>query len=199
VVAVLAVGAYFFATHYHGANHVPDSFIEARTRGGRLAQEITDLSKEVRDDLKKIQGLESAGKFKDAQVILDGIKTDNETIKADTVDLSGHLTTMAKAVADIENTAAQPLAFAAVSTDVEIMDHVVTYNSNLDELIGLLTARFAGKAADRKRIDDLVKQINEEVDTINGLNTQATDKLKQFDDTIRAATASSSEAPTSTK
>ncbi len=188
-VALLVIGGYFFVTRYHGANHVPDSFIEARTRGGRLAQEITDLSKKVRDDLKKVQELERAGKFKDAQTILTGITDDNATIKADAVDLSSYLTTMAKAVADIENPTARSLAFDAVSIDVEIMQHVVTYNSSLDELTGLLTVRFQGKAVDRKRIDELVGQINSEVDTINGLNTQATDKLKQFDEAIRTSTA----------
>jgi len=186
-VALVAVGAYFAITYSSTSNDVPVLFAEARSSAGRAAQEITDLSKQVRDDLNKVQELQRKGNIKEARAALADIQSRNETIKRDASQLSTDLTTMAQSIADIGDGDAQPLALEAVTIHVEIMKYVVTYNEDLEELTGLLETRFQGKAVQQKRIDELVKRINDAVDTINGLNTQATEKLRSFDDAIRAS------------
>jgi cell division protein FtsL len=185
-VAVVAVVVYFGITARQASHSVPAAFTDARAEAGRASQEISDLSRQVRDDLNKTQALEHQGKIAQAKPLLDDIDKTNTTIKNDTVTLSNNLTIMAKAVPDIGDRGAQPLALDAIKTDLQIVSDVISYNTDVGDLVGMLQDRLQGKKVNETRIDDLVKHINDEVDTINKLNTTATNQLQRFDTAIRS-------------
>lgn len=185
-IALIVLAVFFGVARYRSAHRVPQAFVEARDAGGKQAQEITDLSKKIRDDLERVRELESAGKSAEALTLLGEIEKTNTIIRTDASELSSQLTKMAEAVNSIGNKNAQPLAFDAIRAHLTIVARVVNYNDDLGELVELLTARAAHKPANQNDIDQLVRKINTEVEVINGLNTQATEKLTAFDETIRS-------------
>lgn len=181
---VLIVG-YFGITRYLSTHAVPGEFRTARAEGGQYAQEITDLSKEVRDDLVIVREREQKGQFKEAAELLVGVKERNNTMKDNALELAKRLTAMAQSTQDIRSEEAQPIALDALAIHLKMIQRTINYNKYLTELTGLLEKRFQGQAVDQKRIAQLIQQINDEVDAVNDLNGQATRKLEKFDETIR--------------
>jgi len=186
-IAIVIVLGYFGIARYRATHRVPAEFSTARAAGGNDAQQITDLSKQVRDDLNQLQDLQHKGQYKEAQKLLTDIETKNATLKTVSLDLATQLATMAQSVSGISNKDVQALALDALNVHLKMISQVVEYNAHLGELTGLLSAKLQYHMASQQRIDELVKQINTDVDAVNGLNTQATEKLKAFDDAIRAA------------
>jgi hypothetical protein len=184
-VAIVLIGGFLGFTAYRAAHAVPGEFKTARAEGGHYTQEITDLSKQVRDDLNIVHDRELKGQFKEGAALLADVQNRNATIKNDALELAKRLTTMASSADKVRNEAAQPLILDALSVHLKMIQNVIDYNASLAELADLLEERFQGKPVDQKHINELISKINDEVNAVNDLNTQATGKLQQFDDAIR--------------
>ena len=68
VFLLLLVGGYFVGKGVFSGNTVPPEFEAARLRGALIAEAIVGLSRQSTEALAKINELDSAGKFEEAEI-----------------------------------------------------------------------------------------------------------------------------------
>lgn len=177
-VAVVFVG-YFFSPFSTAT--VPQEFIDGRDAAAVHAQDVVSLLKETGNNLRKIQGLEQQGKYKDALQIVYYEIEKNRTVTEKALALTGDLEKMAKAVPDIEPSRARETALVAISSEVMLVTTLNGYiNNDLSRLLQLLGDRLLGRSGDIEALNRMVDAMNVKTDSINNLNNQFTQLMEEF-------------------
>lgn len=182
VAAVLFLGGLAVQYLFLEPIFVPKDFSDARQRGTDIAQTIVRLTSDSLVDLSRIS---QAEKNEDFQQIIDLVAkalTNNAQARAEAVRLSATLEVMAKTMPQISPWRARDLATEALSYEVSLINHLITYNDYLNQLLQLLQKNFnAGQNGSHDAIVDWLNRINEEGEAINTLNKKFNDTMVKFD------------------
>jgi hypothetical protein len=176
---VTAFAAYLIWSYFNAS--VPDSFANARQSAWIYARTIADSVKDTPKNLETIQALERQGKDQEALTLLVTEAQKNAVAQDAALKLSTELETMAKGIPDIRPEKAAQAALVAISSETALIYKLVSYNSYLNNLLGLLRDRLTGKLSGVQKINQVVDSINAEIDSINRLNAQFVDYMENFD------------------
>lgn len=176
--AVIFAGkAMFFSAQY-----LPDDFINARTQGANIAEEIVAQSNYSAELLKTLSKLDRNKQYKTALAIVSQEISKNQEANKKATKLSSQLEQMAHLVEDIKPYQARQLATEALSSEVALVSRLINYNAYLSLLYSVLQNKFqSGSSSSNGEVQQLVNNINEEVRMINELNKRFNDSFGAFD------------------
>ena len=177
--AIIIVGkAVFFSTEY-----LPADFVNARTQGANIAEEIVAQSNYSAELLKTISQLDRNRKYQSALDIVSQEISKNQEANKKATKLSAQLEQMARLVEDIKPYQARQLATEALSSEVVLVSQLISYNAYLSLLYSVLQNKFqSGNYSSNGEVQQLVNNINDEIRTINELNKRFNDSLEKFDE-----------------
>ena len=185
--AFLIVGFHFLPSLTSKINSadssVPEEFLSARSRASDAANRITGLTDTYVGSIEKIREAEKNGKFSlGLSLILDEVNKNEEVRKA-AEDLSVELSNMAQRLGVIQPVKAAEVALNAVTTGVELVQHLISYNNTTRDLLNTLQLRFStgDDEATRAKIEKLISDMNREADVINSLGSEYRGLMLQFD------------------
>ena len=161
---------------------VPDEFMQARQEASLIAHDIVDMSKASALHIGDISVLNNDKKYAEALALVTQEIERNRQIRDKAITLSGHLQIMTLNVSSIEPKASAEAALEAVSTEVTLIGHLLTYNDYLNQLLGIIKGRIIGDPdATAADVSELVKKINDESIVVNVLNERFNEQMAKFD------------------
>jgi len=97
--------------------------------------------------------------------------------------LSLELSEMARYIDAVDPEKASTVALNAVTTGIELVQHLISYNNTTRDLLNVLQSRFrtGDDEETRIRIDGLITEMNGQADTINNLGSEYRGLMLQFD------------------
>lgn len=166
-----------------GVVNVPVEFSEARRRAGNAADKITGLTNISRSNLERISEADRSGDYTAGLALIVGEIDRNEEVRETAVDLSEELRDMAKHINYVQPSEASAIGLSAVTTGIELVQRLINYNNNSQELLNTLRSRLENKGDEetRERIEELIGAMNEEAGIINNLGSEYKDLMLQFD------------------
>lgn len=162
---------------------VPDEFIEARTNAGEIAEEITDLTRASSRNINTIGDAERAGDFQYGLELVTEEINRNARIRQDAVDLSEELKVMSINLSAVHPSRASDIGYQAVTTGLELVQHLVNYNNYTYELLDVIQARLegSGESNAEDKIKELILNINTEAELVNEINEEYKSLSSKFD------------------
>lgn len=164
-------------------SYVSSDFLEARSSASNIANELVSLIKDSQNGLKAISEEDAAGNYTKAlELVLSEINR-NATIKNTAVELSDQLKKMTISLGGVSPKNAADIGFEAVTTEIELVQHLLTYNKYTQDLLTALRSRFEvnGTVEKRQKIEELIGNMNREADMINTLNEKYKNLMSEFD------------------
>ena len=163
--------------------YVPVEFLEARIRAANAADKLINLTELSAANLSSISGADQRGDYvRGLELVATEIERNRE-IRNTGVDLSEELRDMAINLATVSPKEATAVGLTAVTTGIELVQRLVSYNNNLQELFNTLNARLQNEEDEntRERINELISALNEEATVINNLGSEYKALMIQFD------------------
>ncbi len=161
---------------------VPQDFIDARQNSINVSQIIVRLSADSLVDLSRLGLLDKEGKIKEALNLVNKAIENNRQAREQAVKLSDYLEVMSKNLPDLSPWRAKDLATEALGYEVSLINHLITYNDYLNQLLQVLQDKFNNRGGNVEvQISFLINRINEEGDSINILNRKFNDTMIKFD------------------
>ena len=163
--------------------YVPLDFLESRNRAADAAQRITDLTNISASNLGSISDADQRGDYAGGIKLVSAEIERNKKIGDAAIDLSEELREMAKNLNSVKPSDASSLGFRAVTTGIELVQRLVSYNNNMHELLNTLQTRLnnGGDDSTRARIEELINALNDEAKVINQLDSDYKNLMGQFD------------------
>ena len=174
----LGVWSLFFSRD----NYIPQSFIDARRTSAIVGDQIIGLSSESSDGISKIQKFQEDKKYNEA---LDAIVAERKRVsnmRDKGSELLQSLSAMTQSVSEIGPEASRTAALQDINYDTGIVNHLISYNEDLDQLLQIIASRVLYGEDITAGFKDLITKINGEIGTINDLNkkfTEAMDALEK--------------------
>ena len=179
--AIILVAYFLIKLFPTEAQKLPFEFKEAKHSASSLAQEIVNLSKDLRESLEEINRLDSEKKYTEAIDLLTQAVERNRETREKAIKLSEELSKMALAVPEISPIAASQKALQAISSETTLISRLIAYNDYLNQLLEELRLKLLGKSISGNKIQELISKINEEVRAINELNSKFNSLMERFD------------------
>jgi len=179
-VAIVAIG-YAVARFVQGSGAVPQNFVNARTQGAIIAQNIVNLSNQSTATLEQVNTMDEKQDYANALTLTTGLVTQSQEIRDQAVKLSGQIEEMTKALSDISDFNARQAALESISNRLALINQLINYSGDLGRLLQILQDRFTGRGGTNVEVQALVNQINTDVNAINNFNAQAGQAMDRFD------------------
>ena len=179
-VVVIIVG-YGLVLFWQKQNQVPTAFVNARSQGAIIAQNIVTVSNQSTATLQQVNQDDVSGDYKDALTLVSGMITQSEDLRNQAVQLSNQIQLMTESLSSINSFEEQQAALEAISSHLALINQLINYSGDLSNLLDTLQAHFEGTPSNGQNIPALVNQINTDVAAINNFNNQATQAMQQFD------------------
>lgn len=183
VLLVLMFLAYFVGRFLIATNKtVPGDFTKARQEASLVAKDIVGMSKDSASHVTQISALNNDQKYPEALALVKEEIVRNRAIRDKAISLSSYLQTMTMNVSSITPRGSAEAALEAVSTEVTLIGHLLTYNDYLNQLLEIARGKITGDSTvSSQEVSDLVKKINDESIVVNILNEKFNDKMTVFD------------------
>lgn len=182
---ILILGGYFaYRLVLAKRVSVPQDFSEARSRGAVIAQDIVNAANALGTEIKNINDLDAAGKYKEAIQKTDDVLAQVRNIRTHALDLAKELEAMTRAAPAIASEEARNEALASVQARLSLVNHLIAYTDDVSQFAAALQLHLQG-ARNPDTIATIVKKINAEVAEINNFNSQAGQAMDRFDQLIR--------------
>ncbi len=179
-VAVVGVG-YGIVRWTQGVGGVPQDFTDARLQGAIIAQNIVNLSNQSTADLVRVNELDKQQNYKDALSLTTSLVTQSQDIRTQAVALSEQVAQMTRSLSNTSDFNERQAAFESISNRLALINQLINYSADLEQLLEVLQSRFTGTDGTSARVTALVNQINTDVNAINNFNSQAGQAMDRFD------------------
>jgi len=163
---------------------IPQDFLDARSRGAQIAQEINSFADSASASLDEISKKDSEGDYTQAlDLTLIEIKRAREA-KDKSIELLGELQKMTAAITDIDSEELQQTAMQAVSTEVSLVGKLIEYNDDLNQLLDNMRLKFVSYSPTdyNKDTETITRRINEKALQINEMSRKYHALMREFDD-----------------
>ena len=180
---ILIVGFTYIPSTVGGDTSVPEEFVSARIRAGEAAERISDIADTYKDGVEQVADADRSGNYTlGLNLIIEEIEK-NEEVRLTAEDLAEELNEMAKYMNVIGPEKAKTTALRAVTTGIELVQHLIGYNNYTRDLLNTLRVRLAsgGNEETRLEIEQLIASMNAEADIINRLGSEYRGLMVQFD------------------
>lgn len=159
----------------------PKDFIEARVKGAEIAQDIVNISGDLKNELAQINELDKQGNYTEALTRVTEVANRTTDIRAKAVELSGQLQIMTAALPKIGGEDAKQAVLDSVTNRLALLSRLINYSDYVYQLSGILRDKFAGIWHKKGQVAALIDQINSEVTSINAFNSSAMAAMARFD------------------
>lgn len=163
---------------------ISKDFDFSRKQSALIAQDIVNLSTEIKNDISKINDLDKEKKYKEAFNLLNETNLKILDIRQKAIELSKTLEIMTKELNNIKAKGNERWAIVAVTNRLTIISHLINYSDYLFDLNLALQKRFYGED-NKKEIEDLIQKINMEATAINEANQKAMEAMQKFDEALK--------------
>jgi len=177
----ILVGGYILYRIVSAATGTPKDFEEARMRGGAIAQDIVNISGDLKAKLAEINDLDRRGNYTEALAKVTDVVNRTTEIRAKAVELSGQLQIMTSALPKIGNEDAKQAVLDSVSNRLALLSRLINYSDYVYQLLSVLRDKFSGIWHKSGQVAMLVDQINAEVTAVNAFNQSAMAAMSRFD------------------
>ncbi len=160
---------------------VPQMFSDARVKSDAIAEEFVELSKSTKENLEKIKALEEKGSSNLALTQIREQISRGDTLKAKGAELLTSLSQMTYSLSGIRPEGARATAYSAITYRIEMVDGLITYSSELEEILKLLTSRVIYGDNIRTKLQDKINSANENAKKINELNLKFNEAMKKLE------------------
>ena len=178
---IVVILGYGIAKFWQAQNKVPAAFTVARLQGAIIAQEIVGNSNQSTAELEAISAYDEEGNYSKALASTTDMINQSAGLRNEAVQLSAQVSEMTADLPQITSPTAQQAALDSISSQLALMNELVTYSNDLDRLLAVLQSRFAGNLVPDTQVSAIVTQVNVDVTAINNFNTQATQAMAKFD------------------
>lgn len=160
----------------------PVEFLTARERGAEISQKIVELSSATAKEITEINSLDLNNDFGRASSLIEDAKNKNQEALNQAVKLGNEVQKMAEFLDKIFSTKSQELAMKAITTETYLLTNLMQYKLTLDQFLSNLNLAFAtSKAEYRQAAENNLSDLNIKTNTINNLNQQFIDQMRDFD------------------
>lgn len=163
---------------------ISKDFDFSRKQSALIAQDIVNLSTEIKNDISKINDLDKEKKYKEAFNLLNETNLKILDIRQKAIELSKTLEIMTKELNNIKAKGNERWAIVAVTNRLTIISRLINYSDYLFDLNLALQKRFYGED-NKKEIEDLIQKINMEATAINEANQKAMEAMQKFDEALK--------------
>jgi hypothetical protein len=177
---LIAVG-YGIAKFWEAQGGVPQNFTAARTQGAIIAQNIVNSSNQSTNELQQINTYDQNGDYNAALASTTALINQSADLRTQAVQLSEQVSAMTQDLTSISNVDAQQAALESISSRLALINELVTYSGDLNNLLTVLQSRFSGTPQPNSEVQGIVNQINIDVNAINNNNAQAGQAMDKFD------------------
>ena len=178
---IVIMAGYGLVLFWQSQNKVPTAFINARSQGAIIAENIVTVSNQSTVTLEQVNQDDINGNYKNALTLVSGMITQSEDLRNQAVQLSNQIQQMTESLSSINSVEEQQAALEAISSHLALINQLINYSGDLGNLLNTLQAHFEGAPPTGQNIPALVNQINTDVAAINNFNNQATQAMQQFD------------------
>ncbi len=161
---------------------VPQEFTDARLRAIGTAEKLVGLTAEAAINIEKISIADQDGDYARGSYLVADERERNQGVRDTAVELSENLHDMANLLLEVRPQQASAVGFQAVTLGIELVQRMISYSNNIQELLIVVDARLrSGGTVDYdKQIQGLVGRINADVAEVNRLNQEYRGLMRQF-------------------
>ena len=181
IFTAILFGGYIVYRLVAAATGTPKSFEDARVKGGQIAQDIVNISADLKTELTEINKLDKQGDYAEALKKVTDVANRTTDIRAKAVELSGQLQIMTSALPKIGNEDAKQAVLDSVSNRLALLSRLINYSDYVYQLLSVLRDKFTGVWHKPGQVAELVNQINAEVTAVNAFNQSAMAAMARFD------------------
>jgi hypothetical protein len=178
---IIVVVGYGIAKFWQAENRVPASFTAARLQGAIIAQTIVSSSNQSTAALEAISTYDEDGDYSEALASTTALIDQSASLRSEAIQLSAQVGQMTSDLPNITSASAQQSALESISSQLALINELITYSNDLDRLLATLQSRFSGTWVPNSQVTGIVNQINTDVNAINNFNAQATQAMIKFD------------------
>lgn len=188
---VVIVAGYGLVLFWQSQNGIPIAFMNARTQSAVIAENIVNISNQSDQTLEQVNADDAKGDYADALTLVSSTIAQSTQMRNQAVQLSNQIETMTQALSGVNSFPAQQAALEAISAHLALINQLINYSNDLENLLIALQARFegvpvgagggTGSGGSATTIQTLVNQVNTDVAAINNYNNQASQAMQQFD------------------
>lgn len=156
-------------------------FSEARVKSDTLAKEFASISITTEENLQKIKDLDTSGQTTQALTKIREQVIHGDELKSKGAQMLASLSQMTYSLGGIRPAAAQALAYEAITYRIEMINGLVEYSSDLDQILKLLTSKLLYGENIEKRLQDKINSANNSAKNINELNSKFSEAIKKLE------------------
>ncbi len=184
----VALALIFFSFLFFAKGEVgelPQSFWDARKEASIVSQEIRDFTRQTNDAIAGIDLSEDAViEAKTTELISQARETNTQAYRKAFL-LSQNLQKMAESLHLIESRVLQQEAYQAVAVELSLVSEFINYTQYLNAFLdGLEKTMKSRSPEDKQLVDQVRRDINRKVETINDLNEEFLDLMDGFDQNL---------------
>lgn len=185
VVLLISAGLIFLITETQEPSTPPQSFLEARRDAATISQEIVRLTGETATKISQVDKLvEGDDKERVFSLITEAKGTNNEAHKK-AFELSRVLQSLTESLGEIDSIERIELAYNAIATELGLVNEFIIYTEKLGAFLSdLKSAVLHATPESRSKVSASLRAVNEKAGTINELNSEFLNKMKNFDDSF---------------
>ena len=161
---------------------LPQEFIDSKHRSAIISTELVNLSGASVGDLDTINSLEKQKKYSEALELVYQEVDQVNTMRQKASELLVILQGMTKNLENVRPESARELGLQAINSEVNIINHLITYNNYLEQILKLLTSKFLYGENVGVQLDEVVQKINIEVNTIAELDAQFNESFRKLEE-----------------
>jgi len=180
VLIAIGYGVWFFASR--PPIKPPAEFLMARQKGAEISQKIVELASSTSRKIEEINSLDLNGDYPKALSLIEEAKSKNQEMLNQAVSLAKEMQTMTESLGGISLSKNRELAMKAITTETFLLTNFMQYKDFIDQFLRNLNGAIATsrneyrQAAENNRLD-----LNIKAGTINNLNQQFIEQMREFD------------------
>jgi len=182
---LVVLGVFFYAFWSSLATKdyviVPQMFSDARVKSDSVAKDFVLLSESTKMNLQKIKELEEKGQADQALSTIRTQISEGDKLKSKGAELLGSLSQMTYSLGGIRPDGARALAYEAITQRIEMINSLVAYSSELDQILRLLTSRVLYGDNISNALQEKIDSANKNARSINELNTKFNEAIKKLE------------------
>lgn len=182
VVVVVAVVLILVFTTGVRRDDLAPSFWEAHIKAARVSQEIRDLTRETTENIKNIEISKIREEREEVNLFIAKARKNNAEAYSRAFELSSNLRVMTEALRESDSRRAQQIAYEAVATELSLVSEFINYTQHMTSFLdGLEQSLTSDAFQDKLATQQVLREINRKVASINDLNSRFLDIMKNLD------------------
>ncbi|MFB6212607.1 MAG: DUF1993 family protein [Candidatus Magasanikbacteria bacterium] len=183
LVTVLAILGFEFIKRSTG-NNVSQDFTKVYKKSSKQNKKLVKLTKEVNDNIRKINTLDLRGRDKDSLDLLKETRRKNKKIKKVADNLSSSLDKLKRLLKKAPDSPKKKTVSEALQLEIKLTKEMKDYSQKIKTFLDSLDKAIAQNSSSKKvSLQEKLKQVNKKRKQINDLNSKFLAKIEKLNST----------------